>query len=178
MTGDARRAFLGLGANLGDRRANMREALRRLAVRCRIVAVSPLYETPALVPEGEPPGPDFLNAACEIETALSPHELLAFVQEVERALGRGPHARWAARPIDIDILLCGDRHGGEVIDTPELVVPHPQMTARNFVLVPLADIARDVVHPAAGRSIGDLAAAVTRDDLRRVEGSEWADAPR
>jgi 2-amino-4-hydroxy-6-hydroxymethyldihydropteridine diphosphokinase len=164
------RAFLGLGGNLGDRAQNLREALRRIGEHARVVAVSSLYETPALVPEGEPPGPDFLNAACEIETELSPADLLAAVKEIERALGRRPSKRWAARPIDIDILLFGD----EIIETAELTVPHAAMHERDFVLVPLAEIAADVVHPVVGRTIGELAADVGDAGVRKYAAPSWA----
>jgi 2-amino-4-hydroxy-6-hydroxymethyldihydropteridine diphosphokinase len=164
------RAHLGLGANLGDREQNLREALRRLGERCRVVAVSSLYESPALVPEGERPGPDFLNAACEVETDLGAEELLAFVKEIERAIGRRPSKRWAARPIDIDVLLYGD----EIIETAELTVPHAAMHLRDFVLVPLAEIAPEVVHPVQGRTIRALADDVASDGVQRVAGREWA----
>jgi 2-amino-4-hydroxy-6-hydroxymethyldihydropteridine diphosphokinase len=164
------RAHLGLGANLGDRKQNLREALRRLGEGCTVVAVSSLYESPALVPEGEPPGPEFLNAACEVETDLGAEELLAFVKEIERALGRRPSKRWAARPIDIDVLLYGD----EIIETAELTVPHAAMHERHFVLVPLAEIAADVVHPVLGRTIGELAADVGDAGVRKYAAPSWA----
>jgi 2-amino-4-hydroxy-6-hydroxymethyldihydropteridine diphosphokinase len=99
------RAYLGLGANVGNRKANLKLALRWLAPACRVVAVSSLYRTEAVVPEGAPPGPDYLNAACEVETELSPEELLEQVKAIEHAIGRRPAERWAQRPIDIDILL-------------------------------------------------------------------------
>lgn len=164
------RVFLALGANLGDRAANMREALRRIGERCRIVAVSSLYESPALVDEGSPAGPDYLNAVAEVEASLAPGEVMRLAKEVERALGREPGGHWAARPIDIDILLYGER----AIDTPELTVPHPRMAERAFVLAPLAEIAPEAAHPLLGGTAGDLVAEVDLSGLRHVEGPEWA----
>jgi len=164
--------YLALGSNVGNRRANLRTALRWLAPACRVVAVSSLYRSEALVLEGAPPGPDYLNAACAVETGLSPDELLDHVKSIERAIGRRPAARWAPRPIDIDILLFGDR----TIDSPRLVVPHPGMRGRNFVLVPLAEIAPSLRHPADGRTIAELASAAPAAGLERIEGPGWAAA--
>ena len=164
------RAFLGLGANIGNREENLRLALRWLSARCRIIAVSSLYGSPALVPEGAPPGPDFVNAVVEIETDLAPLELLAAAKEIERAIGRRPAPRWSARPIDIDILLWD----GEAIDEPELQVPHPHMHERAFVLVPLAEIAPDAALPSSGRTAGELAEDVDLTGLEHLEGPEWA----
>lgn len=168
------RAYLGLGANLGDRRANMRAALALLAEQCTIIGVSSLYRSAAVVAEGAAPGPDFLNAACMIETELTARELLALAKEIEHTVGRRPAERWAPRPIDIDIEL----YGGEIIATPDLVVPHPLMLERDFVLVPLAEIAADVVHPAAGLALGELALKLESVALERVEGPEWASDAR
>lgn len=167
------RAFLGLGANLGDRAGNMRRALRALEPACRVVAVSSLYRSDAVVPEGVPPGPDYLNAVCEVETELPPSELLALVKEIERALEREPDERWAARPIDIDILLYGE----QTVEAPDLVVPHPRIAERNFVVAPLAELAADVLHPPSGRTVGELALEVDFDRLEHVSGPEWAAEP-
>jgi len=165
------RVFLGLGANLGDRERNLREALRMLAPACEIVAVSSLFRSAAVVPEGAPPGPDFLNAACEVATALAPEELLAHVQRIERGLGRRPAPRWSARPIDIDILLYGDR----VIEEEGLTVPHPLLTERAFVLAPLAELAPHLMHPRLGRTIVELRDAVADPSLERIADPAWAD---
>jgi 2-amino-4-hydroxy-6-hydroxymethyldihydropteridine diphosphokinase len=164
------RALLGLGANLGDRRENLRQALRRLGAKCRVTAVSSLYQSPALVPPGDPPGPDFLNAVCEVETELAPQELRAFVKDIEAVIGRTPAPRWSARVIDIDILLYGEA----VMRDADLVVPHAAMTERNFVMVPLAEIAPDAVHPPLGKTIAELTEDVDVAGLEHVDGPEWA----
>jgi 2-amino-4-hydroxy-6-hydroxymethyldihydropteridine diphosphokinase len=165
------RVFLGLGSNIGNREANLRLALQWLEPSAHIVAVSSLYRSPALVLEGDEPGPDFLNAACEIETGLSPTELLTLVKEIENRIGRRPSRRWAPRPIDIDILLYGDTS----IESTELTMPHPFIAERNFVLLPLAELASDVTHPALGVTIGELAEAVDFDDIEHIAGPEWVD---
>ena len=165
------RVFLALGANVGNREANLRLALRWLAPQCRVVAVSSLYRSTAVVPEGEAPGPDYVNAACEVETDLTPADLLAHIKDVEHAIGRRPAARWAPRPIDIDIAL----YGNEVVETADLRVPHPLLAERNFVLVPLAELAADVALPATGATIGELARRSGDEGLERVAGPEWAD---
>jgi 2-amino-4-hydroxy-6-hydroxymethyldihydropteridine diphosphokinase len=138
-------AYLGLGANLGDRRLTIARALDALeAAGVHVAARSPLYETDAVAPDPQPP---YLNAAARVETALSAHALLAACLDVERALGRvrPPGRTAAARTIDIDLLL----HGDAVIDAPpDLVVPHPRLLDRPFVRVPLADVAAaGLVHP-------------------------------
>jgi 2-amino-4-hydroxy-6-hydroxymethyldihydropteridine diphosphokinase len=164
------RVFLGLGANIGNREANLRMALRLLATRCRIVAVSSLYGSPAMVPEGAPPGPAFVNAVCEIETDFSPDEFLVLAKEIERAMGRRQAPRWSARPIDVDILLWGD----DLIDTAALRIPHAGLHERAFVIVPLAELAPDAPHPSLGRAIGELAKDVDRTGLEHLAGPEWA----
>jgi 2-amino-4-hydroxy-6-hydroxymethyldihydropteridine diphosphokinase len=166
------RVYLGLGANIGNREANLRLALHMLAERCRVMAVSSLYRSEAVVPEGSPPGPDYLNAVCAVDTVLAPEELLAFAKEIEHAIGRRPAERWAPRPIDIDILL----YDGVVLETADLTVPHPRIADRNFVLVPLAEIAGEVVHGVEKRTIAKLASAIDDAGLERIKGSEWADS--
>ncbi|HEX5479027.1 MAG TPA: 2-amino-4-hydroxy-6-hydroxymethyldihydropteridine diphosphokinase [Dehalococcoidia bacterium] len=163
-------AYLALGANVGNRRENLRMALRLLSEHVRVIEVSSLYRSEALVPEGAAPGPDFLNAVAAVETDLEPADLLRALKEIEREIGRRPAPRWAARPIDIDILLCDER----VITTPDLTVPHPAMLGRNFVLVPLAEIAPGARHPAAGAAIGELAEDIDYGGLEHLEGPEWA----
>ena len=164
------RVFLGLGANIGNREANMRLALRWLARECTVVAVSSLYRSVAVVLEGAAAGPDYVNAACEIETELTPHGLLRFVKEIEHEIGRRPAERWAPRCIDIDLLLYGD----VVVETAELTVPHALLARRNFVLLPVAELAPESVHPVLGKMIGELAEDMDFAGLEHLTGPEWA----
>jgi len=146
-------AFVGLGANLGDRRRTIEDAidaLRTLA-RSRLVARSRLWSSP---PQ-DATGPDYLNAAARVDTALEPFELLAALQALERRFGRTRPYRNAPRTLDLDLLLWGDR----TIGAPGLVVPHPRLHERAFVLRPLAEIAPDQVIPGLG-PIGDWLARV------------------
>jgi 2-amino-4-hydroxy-6-hydroxymethyldihydropteridine diphosphokinase len=130
------RAFLALGSNMGDRRAYLRSAIDRLP---DVVAVSHLYETD---PVGGPPGQGaFLNCVVELHTARTPRELLGVAQAAEAAAERVRRERWGPRTLDVDVLLVGD----DVVDEPDLTVPHPRMWERGFVLVPLADLAPELV---------------------------------
>lgn len=164
------RVLLGFGANIGNREENLRLALRWLTPACRVVAVSSLYRSAAVVLDDAAPGPDFLNAACEIETDLTPADLLQHLKAIEHAIGRRPSGRWSPRPIDIDILL----HGEEVIDTEDLTIPHPMISERNFVLLPLAELASDVAHPVLHKTIGELAEEVDYDGVEHLMGPGWA----
>lgn len=127
-------AYIGLGSNVGDRVAHLRAALEALAARgVTVTKVSSLYETD---PVG-PPQPDYLNAAAELSTDLSPADLVRTLKAAEADVGREHRERWGPREIDLDLLLYGD----EMIDEEGLTVPHPELTHRAFVLVPLIEIA-------------------------------------
>ncbi len=133
------RAFLGLGSNLGDRRQHLRDAVASLP---DVVAVSPVYETD---PVGGPVGQDpYLNLVVELDTTRSPRELLEVAHAAEERAHRVRRERWGPRTLDVDVLLVGDL----VVDEPDLVVPHPRLWERAFVLIPLADLAPELV---AGR---------------------------
>jgi 2-amino-4-hydroxy-6-hydroxymethyldihydropteridine diphosphokinase len=163
--------YIGLGANLGDRRENLRSALRMMPEGVTVAAVSSLYETEAVTADGEAQ-PRYYNAAARLETKTSPRELLRAFQNIERELGRErTGVRWSPRPIDIDLLLYGD----EVIRETGLSVPHPRMRERAFVLVPLAEIAADVVHPTLGRTVGELASEAGDEGVVPVEDTGWFD---
>jgi len=130
--------YVGLGSNVGDRLQRLRHAVSLLDASegIDVVASSSVYETDAI----GPPQAEFLNAVVEVRTSLGPRELLARLKEVEVEIGRTPSPRWGPREIDLDLLTYGD----ETIDDDELRVPHPRMSERAFVLVPLAEIASDV----------------------------------
>jgi 2-amino-4-hydroxy-6-hydroxymethyldihydropteridine diphosphokinase len=141
------RAYVGLGANLGDREQTIRAAVAELP---DVVAVSPLRETD---PVGVTDQPRFLNGVAALETELAPRELLDVLLAVERRLGRERRERWGPRTIDLDLLLYGD----EVIDEDGLKIPHPRLHERRFVLEPLADLAPQLVVPGLG-GVEDLLA--------------------
>jgi 2-amino-4-hydroxy-6-hydroxymethyldihydropteridine diphosphokinase len=144
--------LIGLGSNLGDRRANLDAAVVRLRQHAalHVLSVSQWRETP---PAGGPPGqPQFLNCAALLETPLAPHDLLRALQQIETDLGRRRTERWGPRAIDLDLLLCGQ----VVLDTPALVLPHPRMAWRRFVLEPAAEVAGAMIHPTTGWSIARL----------------------
>jgi 2-amino-4-hydroxy-6-hydroxymethyldihydropteridine diphosphokinase len=154
--------YLGLGTNLGDRRGNLSEALQRLQSLGTIEKVSRCYETK---PVGYEEQPDFLNLTCLVTTALSPSQLLHCLKDIEQQMGRETSFRNAPRPIDLDILLFDDL----LINSTELTIPHPRMSERAFVLVPLADIAPEIVHPILHLTIREM---LERIDCRGVTGYE------
>lgn len=160
-------AYLGLGSNLGDREEHLRRGLlllERLGI-C-VVALSPIYET---APLGYAQQPPFLNMVACVRTTLSPDDLLDACLAVEQEEGRTRPFPNAPRTLDVDILLYDDR----VIDSPRLTVPHPRLADRAFVLVPLCDLAPDMVHPLQGLSFRTLAEQVGEQGIQ-----QWASAPR
>ena len=155
-------AFLALGSNIGDREANLRDAVDRLASdEIHVLRRSSLYET---APQEMLDQPSFLNAVVEVETSLLPMQLLARIREIEREMGRQRIAPKGPRNIDIDILF----YGRTVITTQELEVPHPRLAQRRFVLEPLAEIAPDFRHPVTGKTASEILAALEPQGVRRL----------
>ncbi len=146
-------AYVGLGANLGEPRGQLQEALARLsaAEEVEVLKVSGFYRNPPLGPPGQP---WYVNAVAQVRTRLEPEALLRVLQLIETALGRVRGVRWGPRLIDLDLLL----YNGEVLAGPELVLPHPEMHRRAFVLVPLAEIAPAAWHPVLQKSAAELLA--------------------
>jgi GTP cyclohydrolase-4 len=157
------KVYLGLGANLGDRQSNLLQALHHIRAQASIEKVSSCYETG---PVGYLNQPNFLNIACLITTELSPGDLLRFLKQIEKRMGRQSSFRNAPRPIDIDILFYDDL----VLESPELTIPHPALVERAFVLVPLGEIAPDLVHPTMKLAVAEL--------LKRVNTEGVASVPR
>jgi 2-amino-4-hydroxy-6-hydroxymethyldihydropteridine diphosphokinase len=150
-------AYLSLGSNLGNREDNLDMALKLLGQRMRLGKVSSIYDTEPL---GNTDQPRFLNLACEVFTRLTPEGLLALAKGIEGKMGRRGKSG-EPRTIDIDILLYGDK----TVDQPDLVIPHPSMAQRSFVLVPLAEIAPDIAHPIVKKTIKEM-----RDAIKEVQG--------
>jgi 2-amino-4-hydroxy-6-hydroxymethyldihydropteridine diphosphokinase len=143
------KAVLILGGNLGDRKELLIQAVDFISKKSRLTSISAIYETQAW---GNVAQKSFLNQVIEIETVFSAEKLLDHIHEIEQKLGRNRTEIWGDRTMDIDILYFGD----QVIDTPDLTVPHRYMAVRKFVLVPLAEILPDFVHPVLGKSTSEL----------------------
>lgn len=157
------RAYVAVGSNLGDRWARLGAAARalRASPRVAVLRASRVFDT---APWG-PPQPRYLNAVLELETALPARALLARLQAIEAAEGRSRAGiRWGARTLDLDLVLYGDL----VIAAPGLVVPHPRMAERRFVLAPLAELAPERIVPGLGRTVAELLVAAPEDDLAPV----------
>lgn len=156
-------AYLSLGSNVGDREAQLREATRRLAKLGRVKLVSSYYETE---PVEFTEQPWFLNAALTLETDLPPHGLMNSILRIEREMGRERRQKKGPRRIDIDILLFGD----EIVNSPELTLPHPAMQERRFVLDALAEIASEVRHPVLKKTVRELLEALPKGQVVRKLG--------
>ena len=157
--------YLSLGSNLGNRQENLDRALKLLSERMRIGKVSSIYDTEAVGPISQP---NFLNLACEVFTRLTPEGLLALAKGIEQKMGRYSRSG-EPRIIDIDIILYGD----QVVNNPDLKIPHPLMQERSFVLIPLAEIAPDAVHPVLKKSMKELNTAVKeKQGVFKFDGEE------
>ena len=157
--------YLALGTNLGDRFANLQAAIATLPPAIRVLNQSPVYETP---PWGLTDQPAFLNMALKGQTHLVPLALLAHLKYLENELGRLPAVRWGPRRIDMDILF----YDKLILDTPELTIPHPRLHERAFVLVPLANLEPDLVHPVLGATIKQLRSALDTTGVKRYEPTD------
>ncbi len=158
MSKTAHHVYLALGSNIGNRQENLSIALQRLHEIVDIDKISSVYETE---PVGYLDQPRFLNMVCYGQTVCSPHELLRKIKAIEEALGREPSFRNAPRPIDIDILL----YDNLCLETEHLTIPHPRMSERAFVLVPLVEIAPTVVEPRSGKTAQELLLALPQEDI-------------
>jgi len=155
--------FLSLGSNIGEREAQLRDAIRRLeAAGVQMIRESSVYETE---PQDLHDQPWFLNLVLEVETRLSPIQLLTAIQAIEESMGRKRDVPKGPRSIDIDILL----YGVAIVETEDLQIPHPRLAQRRFVLEPLAELAPDLQHPRSGRTMRELLRDVQGQDVRRSD---------
>lgn len=145
--------FIGLGTNQGDRFYNLRQAVLKLPPKVVPLKLSSVYETP---PWGFLEQPYFLNQVIKAHTRLSPPSLLKYLKHIERRVGRQPTFRYGPRLIDLDILF----YDNQIFESSELVIPHPDLHNRAFVLIPLAEIEPDFHHPVLGKTIKELLPAV------------------
>ncbi len=155
--------YLALGSNMGNRLANLKNAISNLPPQMDVKKRSPVYETP---PWGYADQPPFLNQCVMAETYLEPESLLGHLKRLESALGREKSFENGPRLIDIDILFYDEL----ILNTPPLVIPHPRLHTRGFVLVPLNDIAPDLVHPVLGKPVSELLLDAERVNIHEYKG--------
>jgi 2-amino-4-hydroxy-6-hydroxymethyldihydropteridine diphosphokinase len=156
--------YLSLGSNLGDRSTNLRNAITNLDLKVQLVAQSSIYQTE---PWGYSDQPSFLNQVIKGDTTLDPFDLLTFIKDIEGSMGRQETFRFGPRLIDLDILFYDDL----VLDTPELTIPHPRITERAFVLIPLAEIAPDLCHPVFSKTIQQLKTSVDASSIELFQSA-------
>ncbi|HNH25573.1 MAG TPA: 2-amino-4-hydroxy-6-hydroxymethyldihydropteridine diphosphokinase [Anaerolineales bacterium] len=155
--------YLALGSNMGNRLANLKNAISNLTPQMDVKKKSLVYETP---PWGYTDQPAFLNQVVMVETYMEPENLLGHLKRLETVLGREPTFENGPRVIDVDILFYDDL----VLNSPPLVIPHPRLHHRGFVLVPLNDIAPELIHPILGKSISELLLDVSRLNINEYKG--------
>ena len=151
--------YLSLGSNIGNRSANLKQAISSLRPQMEVKARSKVYETP---PWGYTEQDKFLNQVVKVSTYLEPEPLLKHLKRLEIALGRKETFHYGPRLIDMDILF----YDALVLETPQLILPHPHVHERGFVLIPMMDVAPDLVHPVKGKSIRELLALTSTNDIR------------
>ena len=155
--------YISLGTNLGDRPANLRAAVAALPPNVHVTAESLVYQT---APWGYTNQPDFLNQVVQAKTDLPPNELLAYIKGIETNVGRTPTFRYGPRVVDLDILFYDDL----TLEHPDLIIPHPRLHERAFVLVPLADIAPGLRHPISGALISELLTSIDTSGVEIYSG--------
>jgi 2-amino-4-hydroxy-6-hydroxymethyldihydropteridine diphosphokinase len=155
------KVYFSLGTNLGDRVANLQMAVDQLSFFCQVLRISGIYETP---PWGYTDQPVFLNQVVEVHTRLEPVELLTAIKSLEVELGRQPNFRYGPRLIDIDILLYGSR----IFKSASLTIPHAMLDQRTFVLVPLVELAPDLIHPVSGFSMQSLLSGLDSSEVKLI----------
>lgn len=159
---DAARCFIGLGSNIQPREGYLRKAVHSLEPEGKILKISSVYET---APVGGVPQPDYLNAVLEFHTRLGPLELVHRLKTLEHSLGRTPRPRWHEREIDLDLLF----YDTLVLEDPDVTLPHPEIPRRAFVLVPMAEIAPDFVHPILQKTMRELRDAVDSSEIHKID---------
>lgn len=156
---------LGIGSNIGNRQENCREAIRQLGLQgVKVVKQSSMIETE---PWGVGDQPRFINMAVEVETEAAPEQLFAMMKKIEKSLGRTESIRWGPRVIDLDILFYDDL----ILDAASLIIPHPRLQERDFVLIPLAEIAPEKIHPRLNKSVVELNVALSEKTLFSEESN-------